>query len=376
MQDLNTHIKKRNSIVVRTSLIGIIANVLLAAFKAIVGIMSHSIAIVLDAVNNFSDALSSIITIIGTKLASKAPDKNHPLGHGRIEFIAASIISVIVLYAGISALTESLRNLVNHVEADYSWRSLLVITVAVLVKLILGNYVKTIGERVNSKSLIASGADALFDAVLSTSVLVTALLYKLFGISLEAYVGILISFVIIKSGYDLLTETINDLLGKRIDDDLAVGIKELVSSMEGVYGAYDLIVHNYGPNDLLGSVHIEVDDSMTAWEIDRLTRLIQKEVYNQYGVVISAVGVYARNTSDSQALEIRKKLTSILSEYPYIKQFHGIHINTLTHLIAFDIIIEFEQENRNKLYDEIVERVKKEFKGFDVSITLDGDFSE
>ena len=376
MQDLNTHIKKRNSIVVRTSLIGILANVLLAAFKAIVGIMSHSIAIVLDAVNNFSDALSSIITIIGTKLASKAPDKNHPLGHGRIEFIAASIISVIVLYAGISALTESLRNLVNHVEADYSWRSLLVITVAVLVKLILGNYVKTIGERVNSKSLIASGADALFDAVLSTSVLVTALLYKLFGISLEAYVGILISFVIIKSGYDLLTETINDLLGKRIDDDLAVGIKELVSSMEGVYGAYDLIVHNYGPNDLLGSVHIEVDDSMTAWEIDRLTRLIQKEVYNQYGVVISAVGVYARNTSDSQALEIRKKLTSILSEYPYIKQFHGIHINTLTHLIAFDIIIEFEQENRNKLYDEIVERVKKEFKGFDVSITLDGDFSE
>ena len=200
MQNLNTHIKKRNSIVVRTSLIGIIANVLLAAFKAIVGIMSHSIAIVLDAVNNFSDALSSIITIIGTKLASKAPDKNHPLGHGRIEFIAASIISVIVLYAGISALTESLRNLVNHVEADYSWRSLLVITVAVLVKLILGNYVKTIGERVNSKSLIASGADALFDAVLSTSVLVTALLYKLFGISLEAYVGILISFVIIKSG--------------------------------------------------------------------------------------------------------------------------------------------------------------------------------
>lgn len=376
MQDLNTHIKKRNSIVVRTSLIGIIANVLLAAFKAIVGIMSHSIAIVLDAVNNFSDALSSIITIIGTKLASKAPDKNHPLGHGRIEFIAASIISVIVLYAGISALTESLRNLVNHVEADYSWHSLLVITVAVLVKLILGNYVKTIGERVNSKSLIASGADALFDAVLSTSVLVTALLYKLFGISLEAYVGILISFVIIKSGYDLLTETINDLLGKRVDDDLAVGIKELVSSMEGVYGAYDLIVHNYGPNDLLGSVHIEVDDSMTAWEIDRLTRLIQKEVYDQYGVVISAVGVYARNTSDSQALEIRKKLTSILSEYPYIKQFHGIHINTLTHLIAFDIIIEFEQENRNKLYDEIVERVKKEFKGFDVSITLDGDFSE
>lgn len=376
MQDLNTHIKKRNSIVVRTSFIGIIANLLLAAFKAIVGIMSHSIAIVLDAVNNFSDALSSIITIIGTKLASKAPDKNHPLGHGRIEFIAASIISVIVLYAGISALTESLRNLVNHVEADYSWRSLLVITVAVLVKLILGNYVKTIGERVNSKSLIASGADALFDAVLSTSVLVTALLYKLFGISLEAYVGILISFVIIKSGYDLLTETINDLLGKRVDDDLAVGIKELVSSMEGVYGAYDLIVHNYGPNDLLGSVHIEVDDSMTAWEIDRLTRLIQKEVYDQYGVVISAVGVYARNTSDSQALEIRKKLTSILSEYPYIKQFHGIHINTLTHLIAFDIIIEFEQENRNKLYDEIVERVKKEFKGFDVSITLDGDFSE
>ena len=376
MQDLNTHIKKRNSIVVRTSLLGIIANVLLAAFKAIVGIMSHSIAIVLDAVNNFSDALSSIITIIGTKLASKAPDKNHPLGHGRIEFIAASIISVIVMYAGISALTESLRNLVNHVEADYSWRSLLVITVAVLVKLILGNYVKTIGERVNSKSLIASGADALFDAVLSTSVLVTALLYKLFGISLEAYVGILISFVIIKSGYDLLTETINDLLGKRVDDDLAVGIKELVSSMEGVYGAYDLIVHNYGPNDLLGSVHIEVDDSMTAWEIDRLTRLIQKEVYDQYGVVISAVGVYARNTSDSQALEIRKKLTSILSEYPYIKQFHGIHINTLTHLIAFDIIIEFEQENRNKLYDEIVERVKKEFKGFDVSITLDGDFSE
>ena len=166
----------REKKIVRTSILGILANTMLAAFKAIVGMATHSIAVVLDAVNNLSDALSSIVTIIGTKLASRNPDKKHPLGHGRIEYLSTTIVSMLVLYAGVTAIVESVKKIIRPEAPDYSPVSLLIISVAVLVKVFLGRYVKSVGEKVNSDSLIASGSDATFDAILSFSVLVTALI--------------------------------------------------------------------------------------------------------------------------------------------------------------------------------------------------------
>lgn len=232
----------------------------------------NSIAVTLDAVNNLSDALSSIITVIGTKLAGKLPDRKHPLGYGRIEYISAMIVSGIVLYAGITSEVESVKKIIHPEKPDYSIISLVIIAVAVIVKIILGRYVKVKGEQVNSGSLVASGSDAMFDAILSGSVLVSAIIYMLSGLSLEAYVGVIIAGFIIKAGIEMMIETLNEILGVRADKEKTDRIKELLSDEPEVRGAYDLIMYNYGPDKDFASVHLELPDTLTAKEIDKLTR--------------------------------------------------------------------------------------------------------
>ena len=253
----------REKTIIRTSIIGIAVNVLLAAFKAAVGLLSNSIAVVLDAVNNLSDALSSVITIGGAKLAGKRPDREHPLGHGRIEYISALIVAAIVLYAGITSLIESVKKIIEPSAPAYSTVSLIIIAVAVIAKVLLGRYVKKKGEETHSGALVASGTDAISDAALSLAVLLTALLYTFKGISLEAYVGVVISGFIIKAGIEMISDTVKDILGRRTDAEVSQRIKEIISTEPEVLGAYDLFVHDYGPGRAYASVHVELPDSMT-----------------------------------------------------------------------------------------------------------------
>ena len=210
----------REKIIVRTSIIGIVANIFLAAFKAVIGLMSNSIAIVLDAVNNISDAGSSLITIIGTKLAGREPDKKHPFGYGRIEYLSAMVISVIVLYAGVTSLVESVKKIITPETPEYTATSLVIVGIAVLVKIVLGRYVKSVGLKVNSDSLVNSGEDATLDSVISASTLVAAAVFLIAGISLEAWLGAVISLVIVKSGIEMLKDTVSRLLGERNDPAL------------------------------------------------------------------------------------------------------------------------------------------------------------
>ena len=216
--------EQRDRIIVRTSAIGILINVLLSAFKAAVVVASHSIAVILDAVNNLSDAISSVVTIIGTKLAGKLPDRKHPLGYGRIEYLSAMIVSGIVLYVGITSAVESVKKIIRPEKPDYSTVSLVIIAVAVVVKIILGKYVKSQGKRVNSGALIASGSDAMFDAILSLSVLISAIIFLACGVSLEAYVGLVISCFIVKSGIEMMIETLDAILGGRASQEITTKI--------------------------------------------------------------------------------------------------------------------------------------------------------
>ena len=210
----------REQAVVRVSAIGIATNVALVAFKMFVGAVTGSIAVILDAVNNLTDALSSVVTIVGAKLAAKAPDKKHPLGYGRIEYVSAMIVAAIVLYAGITSLVESVKGIIWPEPALYDTVSLVIIAAAVVVKLVLGRYVKAQGQKHKSGALVASGADALFDAVLSASVLAAAIVFMLTGLSLESYIGVVISVVIVKSGVEMLLETLDEILGHRVDSEL------------------------------------------------------------------------------------------------------------------------------------------------------------
>ncbi len=366
---------RRDRVIIRTSIVGIAANFLLSTFKAVIGVLTNSIAITLDAVNNLSDALSSIITIVGTKLAGKKPDKKHPLGHGRVEYLGAMIVSGIVLYAGITSIIESIKKIINPEKADYSVLSLVIISVAVVVKILLGTYVKKKGEEVNSNSLIASGVDAMLDSIVSASVLASAIIFLLTGISLEAYVGLVIGVIIIKSGVEIMKDTIDEILGKRPDPELAKRVKSLIAEEPDVRGAYDLIINNYGPDRNYATVHIEVPDTMTANELDILTRKLEYKVYMEMGISLAAVGVYAYNTNNDEAAHIREKVCSKILSHEWALQVHGFYIDMERKEMRFDVVFSFKIPAKEGL--EIVRADMKElYPDYDFVIVPDVDLSE
>ena len=362
---------QRQKTIIKTSIIGIIVNLILVVFKATIGILVNSIAITLDAVNNLTDALSSIITIIGTKLAGKAPDKNHPYGYGRIEYFSSVIIAAIVLWAGITALQESWPKIFTPDATSYTSVSLIIIAVAVVVKFILGRYVKGIGEKINSQALVASGSDAFFDGILSLSTLIAAVISIFYNIHLEGILGVIISVVIIKASIDMLRETLNSMIGTRVDSELSLKIKKSIEEVEGVYGAYDLSLHNYGPEQMLGSVHIEVDDNLTASEIHTLTRKIATKIYQEYSIALT-IGIYARNEKYDY---IRNDLEKIVSGYDEVLQVHGFYVYEEEKLVSFDIIVDFDA-NRDKIKEEILEKIKNRHPEFKYLIIDDYDVSD
>lgn len=366
----------RQKIIVRTSVIGILANVFLAGFKAAVGLLSNSISVVLDAVNNLSDALSSVITIIGAKLSAKPADKKHPLGHGRVEYLSALVIGIIVLYAGITAMVESVKSIITPETPDYSTAALIIISVAVAVKIALGTYVIRSGKRAKSDSLIASGKDALMDSIISASVLVAAVIYLIWGVSLEAYLGVIISLFIIKAGFDVLRGTISQILGERIDSELSKAIKEELSSYDGVSGAYDLILHAYGPDKLIGSVHIEVSDTITAPELDALERRMAADIYQKYLVMLTGISIYSVNRSDPETDGLFHAIRDELLREESILQIHGFSLDKATRTVVFDLIISFDVPDRRELYNKIVERLQSKYPDYTFCVTLDSDISD
>ena len=368
--------RSRESVIIRTSIIGIIANVFLAGFKAVVGLMTHSIAIVLDAVNNISDAGSSLITIVGTKLAGREPDKKHPFGYGRIEYLSAMIISVIVLYAGITSFVESVKQIIHPETPDYNAVSLIIVAVAVAVKILLGRYVKGVGVKVNSDSLINSGEDATLDSIISASTLVAAGIFLIFHVSLEAWLGAIISVVIIKSGVEMLRDTISRILGERNDAELARAIHDTVMSFPDVQGAYDLVLNNYGPDTWNGSIHIEVPDTYSADRLDQLIREITMKVLTEHHVILTAIGVYSVNTKDEETIEALKKVRDLVFSHPHVKQLHGFYLTKEEKTMRFDIVVSFDAEDRRSVYTEVVSNVQKAFPDYQLQVAMDTDFAE
>lgn len=373
--DMTTLSINREKVIVRTSIIGIVMNVLLAAFKAAIGLISNSIAVTLDAVNNLSDAMSSVITIIGAKLGAKKPDKKHPLGYGRVEYLSSMIVAAIVLYAGITSLVESVKKIIHPEAADYGMVSLIIIAVAIVVKLVLGAYVKKQGEKVNSGALVASGKDASFDAILSASVLASAIVFLVWGISLEAYVGVIISIVIIKAGIEMMIETLNDIIGQRGDADMSRQIKKLLIEEPEVRGAYDLTLFNYGPDKYYGSVHMELPDTMTVDEVDVLTRKIQIKVFQETGVILTGIGVYSFNTTDDEAAQIRNTVQKTVLAHEWALQMHGFYVDIVNKTMRFDAVVSFDIDHKEAI-EILHEELQKLYPDYTIQIIADIDVTD
>ena len=363
----------RRKEIMKTSAIGIIMNIVLVIFKAIIGFTVNSIAIVLDALNNLTDVLSSVITIIGTKLAGKQPDKEHPYGHGRIEYFTATIISVIILSAGIYAIKESFMKIIKPWDASYSLVSMFFIVVAVIVKYTYSLYAKKIGKKVNSQSLIASGQDAFMDAILSFTTLVAAILNYAFNWKLEGYLGVIIGIVIINSSIEILKDSVNPMLGVRADGEISKKIKDKINSFEDVQGTYDLNLHNYGPSSIVASAHIQVRNDMTAEKIHILTRNIEYEVYEEFGIALT-LGIYAANDSGEYG-KIQKELQKVLKEYPCVLQSHGFYVEKDQN-VYFDLIIDFGISNKDDIKNEIISKLRKKYPKYNYNIIIDSDITD
>ncbi|MBQ6672450.1 MAG: cation transporter, partial [Spirochaetales bacterium] len=320
-------------------------------------------------------ALSSIITIVGTKLAGKLPDKKHPLGYGRIEYLSAMIVSGIVLYAGITSAVESVKKIIRPETPDYSMVSLIIIAVAVLVKIILGRYVKAKGEKVNSGSLVASGSDAMFDAILSGSVLASAVVFMLTGLSLEAYVGVVIAVFIIKAGIEMMVETLNEILGSRAEKEKTDRIKEILCSEPEVRGAYDLVLYNYGPDKDLASVHLELPDTMTAREIDSLSRRLERKVRTETGVILAGVGLYSYNTGSDEAADIRDDVCKRVMAHDWAIQVHGFYVDLKAKEMTFDVVMSFDISPKEGL-QILCNEMKEAYPDYDIRISPDVDVSD
>ena len=367
--------RTRERTIVRTSIIGIIANVFLATFKAIVGLLSHSIAITLDSVNNMSDVASSLITIIGTKLAKKQPDRKHPWGHGRAEYLSSMIIAVIILYAGITSFVESVKKIIHPETPDYSAAAIIIVSVAIIVKVILGTFVQKTGRRVHSDSLVNSGTDALMDSIISASTLAAAIIFIIWHISLEAWLGAVISVIIVKSGIEMLTKTISHLIGQRVSVETARKVRECIMSFPQVRGVYDLIFHDYGPDKFNCSGHIEVPDTLTAREIDQLQRQIAIELYVRHGIILTALSVYTYSELDGREKAVRGQIYDIAMSVENVLEAHGFYLDEEQKRIQFDIIVSFDAPDRSAVYDEVVRRVREAYPEYELYCTLDTDFS-
>lgn len=366
---------ERGKEIVKVSAVGVAVNLILAAFKAAVGFFTGSVAIIMDAVNNLSDVLSSAITIAGTYFASRGPDRDHPFGHGQIEYVTSVSVALIILIAGLAALRESVEKIIRPVETHYTVVTLVIIAVAVAAKLLLGRFVRGQGRRLNSEALIASGTDAMFDSLISLSTLAAAIIAMVWGVGIEGWLGAVIAVIMLKTGFELLMRSLGEIIGTRVDSELSVRLKEHICKFPKVLGAYDLALHRYGPERIIGSVHVEVPDEMTAREIHSLTRNLAEDVFKNYGIVLT-VGIYASNTAEGKFTQMKEKLREIISDYPQIIEMHGFYVDTERMFVTFDLIIDFKADDREGIMNQVVEKMGRAYPEYVFSAVLDGDISD
>ena len=368
----------REKEIVKTSVVGIAGNVVLVAFKAFVGFLAGSVAIIMDAVNNLTDALSGIITIVGTKLAGKRPDKKHPYGYGRIEYLTSTLIAVLILFAGGMAVYESVKSIIDHFQngtmPDFEIYSIVIVAVAIGVKVAIGLFFRKKGKSIESDALCASGMDALFDSVLSTGTLIGAIVAKFAGVYVEGYLGVAIGAFILKSGVEVLRESLSSMIGERFEREFVVKIKEEINAVEGVRGCYDLILNNYGHNRNIGSVHIGVSDDLNAKEIQEIERKITMLMYEKYDTIMT-VGIYADNLGDEFSRTVFEKIEKTIKKHPHVLQTHGFYADQSAKVINFDVVISFDDPDPTETIRLIKEETEAEYPDYRVFVQYDRDFS-
>lgn len=360
--------------VVTVSIVGILVNVALGVIKIIVGNAANSVAVTSDAVNNFADSISSLVTIITMIIVGKGATRKHPFGFGRVEYFSSIIISVLVLFTGGEFMVESIKHIIHPAATSYGNVALVLLVVAILAKIFLGLYTRRQGKKANSPNLVASGQDALSDAILTGVTFVGALLSRFAHWNIDGWIGAIVSIFVLKSGLEILLDVVNKLLGDRPDAELGDMIMKEITAAPGIIGAYDLILHNYGPNIFIGNVNVELDEQLSIRDAYEIVKPLSVKIANEYGVFMY-FGFYAVNTTDEKTMEMNRKVKDTLLKDPDVLQVHAFYVEQDKKFMSFDVVLDFNVKDQLAKEKAIRDKVHSLFPDYEVEMVFDKDYT-
>ena len=356
------------------SVVGIFCNVLLFSVKLAIGLILSSLAVTADAFNNLSDAASSIISFVGVKMAGKPADAEHPFGHGRIEYIAALIVSFLVIEVGFTFFKSSISKIMHPEEITFDPVPFIILILSILVKLWMAFFNNKLGKRIDSKVMLATAADSLGDVITTSATVISIVICHFTSINVDAIAGLIVSGIVIWSGVSIAKDTLEPLIGQRVPSELYQKITDMVESYEGIVGAHDLIVHNYGPNRSMATIHAEVpnDVSIEASHeiIDRIERDAKKELN-----ILLVIHMDPVEMRDEEVLELRDKTSHIVHALDPELHFHDLKENEQKNLI-FDLVVpdSYTEKDANRVMHQLIALLHEMEKNVDCIITLDRSF--
>lgn len=359
------------------SVVGIFCNVLLFSVKLAIGLILSSLAVTADAFNNLSDAASSIISFVGVKMAGKPADAEHPFGHGRIEYIAALIVSFLVIEVGFTFFKSSSSKIMHPEEITFDPVPFIILILSILVKLWMAFFNNKLGKRIDSKVMLATAADSLGDVITTSATVISIVICHFTSINVDAIAGLIVSGIVIWSGVSIAKDTLEPLIGQRVPSELYQKITDMVESYEGIVGAHDLIVHNYGPNRSMATIHAEVpnDVSIEASHeiIDRIERDAKKELN-----ILLVIHMDPVEMRDEEVLELRDKTSHIVHALDPELHFHDFRVlkeNEQKNLI-FDLVVpdSYTEKDANRVMHQLIALLHEMEKNVDCIITLDRSF--
>ena len=331
----------REGTVVTVSGLNILVNLIFAAIKVVIGLAVSSIAIVSEGVNNATDSATSLITIVGTKLSAKHPTEKHPFGFGRIEYLTSLLISVLILFTGAELMESSVKRIFAPQEMSISYVTMAIIAVSALVKLALGLYTIKEGRRVDSSSLVALGTECRSDSVVSVITLVTALVFLVFHVSLDAYAGIIMSLIVLKAGFEVLKETLSDILGQAGEKELAQELYRIIRAEPLVLNAADMMLHNYGPDAYSGSVNVEIDHSKTVEEVYAALHELQLRIMHEKHITM-VFGIYAVDRDHAQIRQLREQVAAFVRQQEHVTSYHALYIHPNGKDLYVDLVVDYD----------------------------------
>ena len=359
------------------SMVGIFCNVLLFLMKITIGMMIHSISVIADAFNNLSDAGSSIISFIGVKIASKPADKEHPFGHGRMEYIAALVVAFLVLQVGFTFFKDAVGKIKHPQEIEFNLVSVIVLLLSIGIKLWLGMFNKKLGTRIHSNVMLATAADAMGDVITTSATVVSLLVFQFSGWNIDGIVGIGVSLVVMWAGVGIAKDTLEPLLGQAVPKDVYEEITKFVESHEGILGTHDLIVHNYGPSRSMASIHAEVPNDCDVERTHEIIDRIEREAMRRMGILL-VIHMDPVETHDERVVEFKELVTSVLDGIDSRLTFHDFRMVDGVERInlIFDLVVprEYKPSVLGKLKARITEDVAKKDRRCCCVITMENSF--